>query len=121
MFCAAFLNKKQICEILTSKLTPSLVYHGLIRALLSLALSVYNITFYALTQRIHIALVNLLMKLKKTDIRRGEWTGRNDLVMETLAATTSRHPSHNAEKIRNIFCKYFYGRGQVSWQWKHVN
>ena len=38
MFCAAFLNKKLICQILTSKLAPSLVYHGLIRALLSLTL-----------------------------------------------------------------------------------
>ena len=37
MFCAAFLTKKLIYEILTSKLAPSLVYHGLVRALLSLA------------------------------------------------------------------------------------
>ena len=37
MFCAAFLSKKLIYQILTSKLAPSLVYHGLIRALLSLA------------------------------------------------------------------------------------
>ena len=36
MFCAAFLSKKLICQIL--KLAPSLVYHGLIRALLSLTL-----------------------------------------------------------------------------------
>ena len=41
--------------------------------------------------------------------------------MQPLAAATSRHPTHNAEKIRDIFRKYFYGRGQVSWQWKHVN
>ena len=36
MFYAAFLSKKLICQILTSKLAPSLVYHCLIRALLSL-------------------------------------------------------------------------------------
>ena len=55
------------------------------------------------------------------NIRRGEWRDRNDSAMQPLAATTSRHPSHNAEKIRNIFREYFYGRGQFSWQWKHVN
>ena len=38
MFCAAFLSKKTSFLILTSKLAPSLVYHGLIRALLSLGL-----------------------------------------------------------------------------------
>ena len=46
---------------------------------------------------------------------------RNDSAMQPLTATTSKHPSHNAEKIRDIFREYFYGRGQVSWQWKHVN
>ena len=39
MFCAVFLRKKLISYILTSKLAPSLVYHALIRALLSLALN----------------------------------------------------------------------------------
>ena len=53
--------------------------------------------------------------------RRGEWRERNDSAIQPLVATTSRHPSHNAEKIRDIFREYFYGRGQVSWQWKHVN
>ena len=48
------------------------------------------------------------------NIRRGEWSDRNDSAMQPLAATTSRHPSHNAEKIRDIFREYFYGRGQVS-------
>ena len=38
MFCGAFLDKKTNLLILTLKLAPSLVYHGLIRALLSLAL-----------------------------------------------------------------------------------
>ena len=55
------------------------------------------------------------------NIRRGEWRDRNDSAMQPLAATTSRHPSHNAEKIRDIFREYFYGRSQVSWQWKYVN
>ena len=55
------------------------------------------------------------------NIRQGEWRDRNNSAMETLAATTSRHPRHNAEKIRDIFLEYFYGRGQVSWQCKHVN
>ena len=55
------------------------------------------------------------------NIRQGEWRDRNDSVMQPLAATTSRHPSHNAEKISDVFREYFYGRGQVSWQWKHVN
>ena len=41
MFCAAFLSKKLICQIL--KLAPSLVYHGLIRALLSLALNIMSV------------------------------------------------------------------------------
>ena len=48
--------------------------------------------------------------------RRGEWRERNDSAIQPLVATTSRHPSHNAEKIRDIFREYFYGRGQVSWQ-----
>ena len=54
-------------------------------------------------------------------IRLGEW--RNELysVMRPLAATTSRHTGRHAESIRNIFREYFYGRGQVSWQWKHIN
>ena len=43
MFCAAFLSKKLICQILTSKLAPSLVYHGLIRALLSHALNIMSV------------------------------------------------------------------------------
>ena len=55
------------------------------------------------------------------NIRRGEWRDRNDSAMPPLAATTSRHPSHNAKKIRDIFREYFYGRGEVSWQWKQVN
>ena len=55
------------------------------------------------------------------NIRQGGWRDRNHSAMQPLAATTSRHPSHNAEKIRDIFREYFYGRGQVSWQWKHVN
>ena len=58
---------------------------------------------------------------EKRNIRQGEWRDRNDSVMQPLAATTSRHPSHDAEKIRDVFREYFYGRGQVSWQWKHVN
>ena len=33
----------------------------------------------------------------------GEWRDRNNSAMQPLAATTSRHPSHNAEKIRDIF------------------
>ena len=41
------------------------------------------------------------------NIRRGEWRDRNDSAMELLAATTSRHPSHNAEKISDIFREYF--------------
>ena len=50
------------------------------------------------------------------NIRRGEWGDRNDSAMQPLAAIMSRHPSHNAEKIRDIFREYFHGRGQVSWQ-----
>ena len=42
------------------------------------------------------------------NIRRGGWRDRNDLA--TIA-----------KKIWDTFHKYFYGRGQVSWQWKHVN
>ena len=55
------------------------------------------------------------------NIRQGGWRDRNHSAMQLLAATTSRHPSRNAEKVSDIFLKYFYGRGQVSWQWKHVN
>ena len=55
------------------------------------------------------------------NIRRRKWRDRNNSAMQSLAATASRHPSHNAEKIRDIFREYFYVRGQVSWQWKHVN
>ena len=55
------------------------------------------------------------------NIRQGGWRDRNHSAMQPLAATTSRHPSRNAEKISDIFLKYFYGRDQVSWQWKHVN
>ena len=51
------------------------------------------------------------------NIRRGEWRDRSDSAMQPLVATTSRHPSHNAEKISDIFREYFYGRSQVSWQW----
>ena len=44
---AALLSKKKlICQILTSKLKPSLVCHGLIRALLSLAASCLNHELY---------------------------------------------------------------------------
>ena len=45
MFCAALYSKKLICSILTSKLAPSLVYHGLIGALLSLALILVLLIF----------------------------------------------------------------------------
>ena len=55
------------------------------------------------------------------NIRRAEWRDRSKSAMQPLAVTTSRHPSHNAEKIRDIFRQYFYRRGQVSWQWKYVN
>ena len=55
------------------------------------------------------------------NIRRGERRDRNNSAMQPLAVTTSKHPSHNAEKISNIFRQYFYVRGQLSWQWKHVN
>ena len=50
---------------------------------------------------------------KNGNIRREEWRDRNDAAMQPLAATTSRQPSHNSEKIRDIFCEYVYGRGQV--------
>ena len=46
------------------------------------------------------------------NIRQGEWRDRNNSAMLPLAATTSRHPSHNADKIRDIFREYC-GRGQV--------
>ena len=36
-------NLKLICQILTSKLPPSLVYHCLIRALLSLAVNIMSV------------------------------------------------------------------------------
>ena len=36
-------NLKLICQILKSKLAPSLVYHGLIRALLSLAVNIMSV------------------------------------------------------------------------------
>ena len=55
------------------------------------------------------------------NIRQDEWRDRNDSTMQPPAATTSRHPSRNAEKINDIFREYFYGRGQVYWQLKHVN
>ena len=45
------------------------------------------------------------------NIKRWEWRDRSDSAMQTLAATTSRHPSYNAEKIRDVFRKHFYGRG----------
>ena len=54
-------------------------------------------------------------------IRSGEWRNGLHSVMRPLAATTSRHTSRDAESIRNIFREYLYGRGQVSWQWKHIN
>ena len=41
------------------------------------------------------------------NIRLGEWRERNDSVIQPLVATTSRHPSHNTEKIRDIFREYF--------------
>ena len=43
MFCTALLSKKLICQTLTSKLAATLVYHGLIRALLSLALNIKSV------------------------------------------------------------------------------
>ena len=43
MFCAAFLSRKTNFLDISIKLTPSLVYHGLIRALLSLASYFYPI------------------------------------------------------------------------------
>ena len=51
------------------------------------------------------------------NIIRGEWRGRNGSAMQLLAATTSRHPSHNAEKIRDVFRKKFYLRSSVSRDW----
>ena len=48
--------------------------------------------------------------------RWGKMERQKQLGMQPLAATTSRHPSHNAEKMRDIFREYFYGRGQVYWQ-----
>ena len=45
------------------------------------------------------------------NIKPGEWRDGNNSVMQPLAATTSRHPSHNAEKIRDICREYLYGRG----------
>ena len=49
------------------------------------------------------------------NIRPREWRDRNNSAMQLLAATKSRHPSHNAEKMRDIFHEYFYGRGQPNW------
>ena len=46
MFCGAFLDKKTNLLILTLKLAPSLVYHGLIRALLSRALNCFLLLLF---------------------------------------------------------------------------
>lgn len=54
-------------------------------------------------------------------IRSGEWRDRSNSAMQLLPATTSRHTSHGVEKIRDNFWEYFYGRGQVSYQWKRQN
>ena len=41
------------------------------------------------------------------NMRRGKWRDRNDSAMQPPAAATSRHPSHNAEKIRGYLLRIF--------------
>ena len=41
------------------------------------------------------------------NIRRREFRDRNDLTMQPLPATTSRHPINNADKIRVSFANTF--------------
>ena len=66
--CFALLSlvKKLICQILTSKFAPSLVYHGLIRTLLSLALIINNSSNISKKQTITFPWVpNVGPKIKK--------------------------------------------------------
>ena len=50
----------------------------------------------------------------------GEWRRENEQIdfMHPLPVTRSNRATNTAENVRNILADYFYGPGQIPWQWK---
>ena len=56
------------------------------------------------------------------EIMNGRWCEEQESSFITnLQSGKCNHASLSAENIRKVFAEYFYGPGQVSWQWKVVN
>jgi hypothetical protein len=56
------------------------------------------------------------------DIILGNWRQSNTgLGIESIGQISSNAYQREAKEIRDLFCDYFNGEGQVSWQWNYVN
>ena len=54
------------------------------------------------------------------NVIRGEWRSDASNFTKSLSMNKSNRASVSAERIRNIFADYFYGVGQIPWQWNFL-
>ena len=57
------------------------------------------------------------------NVRNRAWRNENwaPYIQPWPLISASWHASADSEEIRTLLKDYFMGRGQVSWQWKHIN
>ena len=56
------------------------------------------------------------------NVRNGAWRNENLApYIQPLPISAIRHASAESKEIKALLKDYFMGRGQIPWQWKHMN